>query len=69
MTILVRVEHVRQARFCAAGLRVWLAHHDLEIMQMIRPGIPIEQLEATGDELALRVCAIARAEAEVSHGR
>ena len=69
MTILVRVEHVRRARFCTAGLRVWLTRHDLDIMQMIRPGIPIEQLEATGDELALRVCAVARAETEVRDGR
>jgi hypothetical protein len=67
--IVVRVEHVRRACFCMAGLRVWLARHDLDLLQMIRSGIPIERLEATGDALALRVCAIARADAEVRDGR
>jgi hypothetical protein len=61
-TVLVRVEHVRRAKLCTAGMRAWLKLHGIEPMEMIRDGIAAERLEATGDHFALMVCAVARAE-------
>jgi hypothetical protein len=59
--IRVKVEHVRAARLCTAGMRVWLAHHGFELTPaVIREGIAVEEIEATGDAFALYVAAIAR---------
>jgi hypothetical protein len=60
--VIVTMRHIRQAGWCAAGARVWALHHDLDILEFVRHGIPVEELEATGDHFALTVCAIARAE-------
>jgi hypothetical protein len=62
--IIVTVAHVRAEKLCTRGMREWLAHHGIEIGDFVKNGIPIETLEATGDALALRVCARARMEAE-----
>jgi len=64
--IRVTVEHVRAARLCSAGMRVWLDHHGIDFGTFLRDGVPVEQLEATGDAFALHVSAIARA--RVTHG-
>lgn len=64
--IRVKVEHVRAARLCTSGMRVWLAHHGIDLGAFLRDGVPVEQLEATGDAFALHVSAIARA--RVTHG-
>lgn len=57
---MVRVEHVRRAKLCTAGMREWLKLHGIEPMEMIRHGIAVERLEATGDHFAIEVCKIAR---------
>ena len=64
--IMVRMAHVRGARFCAGGMRTWLVHHHFDVYEFVTRGISAERFEATGDALALRVAAIARA--EVSNG-
>jgi hypothetical protein len=64
--VMVRMAHVRGARFCAGGMRTWLLHHHFDVHEFVTRGIAAERLEATGDALALRVAAIARA--EVEHG-
>lgn len=56
----IRLEHVRAARLCSAGMRVWLTHHGFDVRTFIREGIPAAELEATGDGFALYVAAIAR---------
>lgn len=63
-TITVRVEHLRAARLCSRGARMWFAQHGLDYMHFIREGYPIEVIEATNDALGLHVAAIAREEAE-----
>jgi len=68
--VRVRIEHIRAARFCGDGLRVWLKHHGFDQAIFLREGIAAKDLEATGDGFALHVAAIARArhQAAVTEG-
>lgn len=63
--VVVRMKHIRLASLCAKGTREWFAHHDLNYSDFLSNGIPVEVMEATGDQMALKVCEIARAD----HGR
>lgn len=63
----VTMNHVRQAKLCARGARAFFARYGLDWPGFLREGIAVDALEATGDGLVTRVCAIAREEAE--HGR
>ena len=62
--IVVTVRHVREEMLCTRGMRAWLEHHGFDVASFVRDGLPVETLEATGDEFALRVCARARREIE-----
>lgn len=62
--IIVRVKHVRAAMFCTRGMRDWLVLHGFDVTDFVKNGMPVEQMEATGDAMALRVAAVARKEAE-----
>ena len=59
--IIVTVQDLRAARLCFQGSRPWLARHGLSWQDFLANGIEAEELEATGDALALRVIAQARA--------
>ena len=50
------------AGFCARGGRLWASHHGLDWAEFVRDGLPADVLEATGDAMALRVVAHARAQ-------
>lgn len=63
MTIRVKMQDVHAAKFCSSGARTWLKHQGIDVLEFIREGVPVEQFEQTGDALALRVAAIARARA------
>ena len=63
MSIRVKMQDVHAARFCSSGARVWLKAQGIDVLEFIREGVPVEQFEQTGDEMALRVAAIARARA------
>jgi hypothetical protein len=59
--IIVTVQDLRAARLCFQGSRPWLARHGLSWQEFLANGIEAEALEATGDALAKRVIAQARA--------
>ena len=59
--ILVRVEDLRAARLCFQGARPWFRRHGFDWQAFLAAGIAAERLAATGDTLALRVIATARA--------
>jgi hypothetical protein len=72
--VIVTIAHLRSvpgftARrgFCARGGRAWFQRHGLDWSHFVRHGIDAEQLEATGDGMALALVAHARQEA--AHGR
>ena len=58
--VLVRMAHVRAARQCSRGARAFFARHGLDWQRFLREGLPVEQIEATGDAMALKVCEVAR---------
>ncbi|WP_347253449.1 hypothetical protein [Leminorella grimontii] len=52
----ITMEHIRNGGGCAWGLRNFFARYNLDLDAFLRDGfIDSETLEATGDELALRV--------------
>ena len=63
MSVIVRVEHIRKAKFCMAGARDIAKHYGLPWEEFLKNGLPAETLEALGDEFANQICAIARKEA------
>lgn len=58
--VVVTMQHVRAARMCSAGTRAFFARHGLDWAEFLRVGIAAEQLEATGDAMAMIVCEVAR---------
>ena len=64
---MVRVQDIRAARICLSGARGWFRRHGLDWSAFLAGGIAAERLAATGDRLALRVCALA-AEREARDG-
>ena len=50
--------------FCAPGIRAFCARHGLSLRALAREGIPADIIEATGDAMALRAAAVARAQAD-----
>lgn len=59
----VTMAHLRRVHFCARGARAFCARYGLDWARFVREGLPVSELEATGDALATRVCALAREEA------
>lgn len=62
--VLVYLRHIRAAKICASGMKEWFDHNGID-WRRLKTGLPVEELEATGDKLALDVAKIARAD----HGR
>ncbi len=60
--ILVRMTHVRKARFCASGAREWFARQGWSWSDFLANGRPVEDFDALGDPLGSRVAEIAREE-------
>lgn len=58
--LLIKMEHVRQARMCSKGARAFFQRHGLDWERFRREGLPAEVIEATGDAMALRVVEVAR---------
>jgi hypothetical protein len=61
--ILVRMRHLRAAKLCNRESRVFCRQQGWSWSEFIQNGLPVEQLEATGDPYAMRVARIAREEA------
>lgn len=57
---IVTIEHCRSIGYCARGMRSFFAHHGLDWQQFRERGLPAEQIEATGDAMAIRAAAVAR---------
>lgn len=59
---IVTIEHIRKARMCSRGARMWFARNGLDYMTFLTQGYPASVIEATGDALGKQVAAIARSE-------
>jgi hypothetical protein len=62
--VIATITHLREAGLCARGGREWAVRYGIDWNAFRTNGIPAAELEATGDAFALRVAAIARAEAQ-----
>lgn len=58
--IVVRLEHMRSLRYCSRGARDFFERNELDWATFIREGLPVEEIEATGDAMALKVAEVAR---------
>lgn len=63
MSVIVQMRHIRAAKLCARGSRHWFETNGFSWADFVANGKPADELEATGDALALQVVAIARQEA------
>lgn len=68
-TLRVTVQHLHSVPnfngslgFCARGGRLWAQQRGMDWAAFVREGLPAEVLEATGDAMALRLVAHARAQ-------
>lgn len=52
--VLVHMRHIRAQKLCAGGTKAWFEHHGID-WRRLREGIPVEEIEATGDQMALDV--------------
>lgn len=57
-TVLHR--HLRELGYCNRGARAFFVRHGLDWSAFLRAGIPAEQLERTGDAMALKLVAYAK---------
>ena len=63
MTVTVKISHVRKADLCSGGARRWFKSYGFSWNDFLQNGKSADELEATGDPLALKVVAIAREDA------
>lgn len=54
------MRHVRAARMCSKGARVFFMRHGLDWQTFLREGLPATVIAATGDAMALQVVEVAR---------
>lgn len=66
MTIIVRMRHIREAGYCAAGARAWAHRHGFDWARFLREGIDAGALVGVPDAMAARV--IERAQQEAGDG-
>ena len=57
-----------EPRYCAAGARRWAARLGLDWAGFVHHGIPIDDLEKTGDAMALKLAEFVRAQG-AQHGQ
>lgn len=57
------MQDLRATLLCARGARAWFRAQGLSWHRFRDEGLPVEELEATGDAQALKVAAAARARA------
>jgi hypothetical protein len=60
--LIIRVEHMRAAGYCAKGAREFAQRHGFDWIAFVKEGVPAEQLIATGDAMAAEVVAHAERE-------
>ena len=61
--VIVHVRHIREAKLCSRGARMWFTRHGLDFNKFLTEGIPASQVDSLGDALGKQVAQIARDEA------
>lgn len=63
MQIYVNVHHCRTLGYCVFAVRRFCTRYDLDFKKLCNGTMPVEEIEATGQAIALHVAAVARKEA------
>lgn len=58
--VRVFMRHIREAKMCSGGTRVFFKRHGLDWSDFLKNGIRAELLEQTNDEMAIHVAQVAR---------
>lgn len=60
--VIVRIEHLRELRYCARGVRAFFARHGLDYVEFLKRGIDAETLlhASNNDAMALAAVEVAR---------
>lgn len=62
MTVMVHLRHIRKAHLCRRGAAAWFAQYGFSWDDFLDNGLSADTLDATGDDLAHKVTALARKE-------
>lgn len=57
---MITMRDLRAVKMCSRGARAFCERHDLSFTDFLQGGLPAEDLEATGDAMAIHVCEVAR---------
>lgn len=66
-SVIVTMRDVRGIKGCARGARLFCQTHGIDWTGFLENGVPAEVLDATGDHMALRLTAFARAREEAEN--
>ncbi|AZM38547.1 hypothetical protein EJP75_08315 [Acinetobacter baumannii] len=56
----IYMHHIRQAKMCAKGTRMFFERHNFDFQDFLKNGIEAELFIATGDAMALQVVEVAK---------
>jgi len=60
--------HARQLDYCSSGIRLFCKTYDLNFLELVRRGLDVNILIATGDGLAINMAQLAIKEANEKNG-
>jgi hypothetical protein len=68
--VIVTIQDIIDAGFCARGARRWAAEHKYDFRDFLQNGMPVERMESYGDHFCMTVAAHVRNKnKEVSDGQ
>ena len=59
MTVRANMNHARQLDYCSSGIRMFCKMYGLSFIDLVRYGLDVEVLIATGDTLAINMANLA----------
>lgn len=58
--MIVTMEHCRKAKMCRRGVKAFIESKGLDWNEFRKKGLPLDEIEKTGDAMALKVCEIVK---------
>ena len=57
--MIVTIKHFRQCKYCSYGARAFFIRHGFDWSEFLKHGISSDELESTGDALAIKAVKVA----------
>lgn len=67
--IKAKLAHARQLKYCSSGIRLFCKTYNLNFMELVKVGLDVDVLLATGDKLAIDMAELAIKEQGKDDGR